>query len=308
MSGKGAIRIGLIQFKVLDLDKTLKHYQDILGLNYVCTTDDGRVCLKGYDEFDHHSVVLKLSDEAGFDFAAFKVDSDENLTKLEKDITAFGYNVDHVPPNSDQPGFGRRIGFTLSTGHRIELYHEVELAEQTPPLRNPDIWTTQPRGMRCQRLDHMLLFGPNIEEAERFFIDVLGLFAPEACNTPDGKRLATWLTASNKPHDIAFVEFNIPNKIHHIGFLLQDWNDIGNAADIMAINGIKRDVGPTRHAITRGQTIYFYDPSGNRNETYAGGYTAYIDHPQRLWDSDELGKGLFYYEREIVPSFLTIVT
>jgi len=26
--------------------------------------------------------------------------------------------------------------------------------------------------------------------------------------------------------------------------------------------------GPTRHGITRGQTIYFFDPSGNRNESF----------------------------------------
>ena len=34
------------------------------------------------------------------------------------------------------------------------------------------------------------------------------------------------------------------------------------------------DLGPGRHGITRGTTIYFFDPSGNRLETF-GGYTAY---------------------------------
>lgn len=308
MALNGVIRPGLIQMRVLGLDKTLKHYTDVLGLNEVCRTADGRVCLKGYDEFDHHSVVLRQADTAGFDFAAFKVDSEATLDCLEKKIEAFGYKVDHVLPESDQPGFGRRIGFKLCTGHRLELYADVELAEQRPEILNPNIWTTPPRGMRCQRFDHMLLYGPNIEEAERFCVEVLGMFVPEVCNTPDGKRLATWLTGSNKPHDVAFVECEQPGKIHHLGFLLEDWNDIGNAADYMAINHIKRDIGPTRHAITRGQTIYFWDPSGNRIEVYAGGYTAYPDHPQRVWESGQLGRGLFYYEGELIPSFLGILT
>ena len=30
------------------------------------------------------------------------------------------------------------------------------------------------------------------------------------------------------------------------------------------------DFGPTRHGITRGITIYFFDPAGNRNEVFAG--------------------------------------
>lgn len=308
MGLNGVIRPGLIQMKVLDLDKTLKHYTDILGLNEVCRTEDGRVCLKGYDEFDHHSLVLREADEAGFDYAAFKVDNDATLTLLEKKIEAFGYKVDHVAANSNQPGFGRRIGFKLCTGHRLELYAEVEQAEQHPEIHNPNIWTTPPRGMRCQRFDHMLLYGPNITEAERFCVEVLGMFVPEICNTPDGKRLASWITGSNKPHDVAFVEYEQPGKIHHLGFYLEDWNDVGNAADHMAVNRIKRDVGPTRHAITRGQTIYFWDPSGNRNEVYAGGYTAYPDHPQRVWEAEELGRGLFYYEGEMIPSFLSIIT
>lgn len=308
MGLNGVIRPGLIQMKVLDLDKTLKHYTDILGLNEVCRTEDGRVCLKGYDEFDHHSLVLKQADEAGFDYAAFKVDSEATLNCLEKKIEAFGYPVDHVAPESDQPGFGRRIGFTLCTGHRLELYADVKQADQHPEILNPNIWTTPPRGMRCQRFDHMLLYGPNIEEAERFCVEVLGMFVPEVCNTPDGKRLAAWITGSNKPHDLAFVEFDQPGKIHHLAFYLGDWHDVGNAADHMAINRVKRDVGPTRHAITRGQTIYFWDPSGNRNEVYAGGYTAYPDNPQRVWEADQLGRGLFYYEGELIPSFLSIIT
>jgi len=162
--------------------------------------------------------------------------------------------------------------------------------------------------LRGEPLDHCLLYGPNSAEAERYFTEVLGMFTPEICNTPDGKRFATWLTSGNKAHDVAFVEYEKPGKMHHFAFLLQDWNDIGNAADVMARYGIKRDVGPTRHAITRGQTIYLFEPSGNRIETYAGGYTAYPDHPMRKWDIEQIGKGLFYYEGELIPSFLQIVT
>jgi len=308
MGFKGTLRPGLVQLRVLDFDKTLDFYKNILGLNEVCRTDDGRICLKGYDEFDHHSVTLRLADEAGLDYVAFKVGSSEELEKMKQAVEAFGYPVDEVAAESNQPGFGIRYGFTISTGHRFEIYSEVELSGHGPMTRNPDIWVEEPRGMRAQRMDHFLLYGPNIAEAERFCQEVFGMFVPEVCNTPDGSRLASWITGSNKPHDLAFVEYPEAGKLHHVGFYLCNWSEIGQAADLIAIHHLKMDIGPTRHAITRGQSIYFWEPSGNRIEVYAGGYTAYPDNPQRVWDSDQLGRGLFYYSGEVIPSFLEIVT
>ena len=162
--------------------------------------------------------------------------------------------------------------------------------------------------MRAVRLDHFLLYGPGIAEAERFCTEVLGMYVPEVCNNPDGSRLAAWITGNNKPHDLAFVEYPKPNTLHHIGFYLNTWEDVLNAADHIAINHLKLDIGPTRHAITRGLSIYFWEPSGNRIETYCGGYTAYPDVPQRIWDAEQLGRGLFYFSGEMIPSFLSIVT
>ena len=300
------LRPGLIQLKVVDLETSVDFYKKIMGLEEVGRTTDGRVMLKCYDEFDHHSVVLKQADVSGFDYVAFKVVDSACLEELKATTEAFGYAVDVA--SDEQPGYGKRYGFKLCTGHRIELYAEVERATNYPMLKNPDPWVEEPHGMRAQRFDHLLLYGPNIAEVERYFTEVLGMYAPEICNTPDGKRFAVWLTGGMKAHDIAFVEYERPNTIHHHAFFLEDWHDLGHAADLIGKYRVKRDVGPTRHAITRGQTIYFWEPSGNRIETYAGGYDAYPDHPQREWSIDEIGRGLFYYEGELFPSFLEIVT
>jgi len=308
MAFSKTLRPGLVQLRVLDLDKTLDFYKNTLGLNEVGRTSDGRVMLKAYDEFDHHSVTLRLANEAGLDFVAFKVVSAAELEVVKDDVIKFGYKVDEIPANTSQPGFGKRYGFTISTGHRFEIYADVELAEQHPGLRNPDIWEEPPRGMKAIRMDHFLLYGPNIAEAERFCKEVFGMYCAEHCNNPDGSRLATWITGNNKPHDLAFVEYPVPGKLHHLGFQLGDWNDVGNAADWIAIKRLKLDIGPTRHAITRGLSIYFWEPSGNRIETYAGGYTAWPDSPTRIWDAEQLGRGLFYYSGEVIPSFLEIIT
>ena len=83
---------------------------------------------------------------------------------------------------------------------------------------------------------------------------------------------------------------------------------MGHAADIISRYDVSLDIGPTRHGITRGQTIYFFDPSGNRNETFSGGYTYYPDNPRRTWQAESAGKAIFYYEKELTDRFMTVNT
>ena len=66
--------------------------------------------------------------------------------------------------------------------------------------------------------------------------------------------------------------------------------------------------GPDVHGLSRGDTIYFFDPSGNRNEVFAGGYETYPDFPTITWTADQLGKGIFYIDRELNDRFTTVLT
>jgi len=306
MALTGVLRPGFMQLRVLNMKDAVNHYVERLGLEEVSREADGRVYLKGFDEFDRHSFVLREADTAGLDVMAFKVDRNDSLESFRKRIEDWGLATDEVPAG-EQPGVGRRIGFTLPSGHRIELYAEIALSDHGPKLHNPYIWDKEPRGMKAIRFDHALLYGPDIQKNIDLFTEVLDFSLAERADTPDGP-LAIWLTCSNKAHDIAFVNHPEPGKLHHVAFLLEDWKDVGNAADIMVRYDIQIDMGPTRHGITRGQTIYFFDPSGNRNEVYAGGYAYYPDHPTRTWDADEIGRGIFYYERALNDAFLSVVT
>ena len=102
------IRPGLIQLRVTDLEASAKFYEEVLGLDVVGKTSDGRVMFKTYDEFDHHSVVLRAAPESGFDYVAFKVTDAETLEELKAATEAFGYPVDIA--SDEQPGYGKRYG------------------------------------------------------------------------------------------------------------------------------------------------------------------------------------------------------
>ena len=54
--------------------------------------------------------------------------------------------------------------------------------------------------------------------------------------------------------------------------------------------------------------MYFFDPSGNRNEVFSGGYLAFPDRPANVWTVDQLGKGIFYHDRELNERFTTVLT
>jgi catechol 2,3-dioxygenase len=302
----GVLRAGMAQLRVLDIDAAVTHYKDRIGLDLVGRDEDGRVYLKGDDEFDRHSIVLRPCDRAGIDFLAFKVRDTATLETLRRSVTEWGLPVEDVPAG-DLPGVGPRVGFTIPTGHRIELYAEIEPARRHPEIQNPDVWRVEPRGMRATRFDHALLYGPDIERAAAFFTEVLGFSCSERVGSAE-KPAGVWLATANKPHDLALVRHEEPGKLHHVAFHLESWNDLGHAADVMTIYNIAIDQGPTRHGITRGQTIYFFDPSGNRNEVSTGGYTYYPDNPTRVWDEEAIGKGIFYYEQELNDRFMTVVT
>jgi len=306
MAMTGVLRPGFAQVRVLDMEKSLEHYTKRMGMHHVTTGSDGRVYLKCGDEFDHHSLVLRKADHAGIDSFAFKVASEADLDSFEKRIVAYGYPVDHVSAG-EQPGLGRRIGWTLSSGHRLELYAHADLSDPKPMIHNPDVWTVEPHGMGARRMDHCLLYGPDIEKTLDFFEKVLDFKCAERVDMPDGL-LAIWMSCGMKAHDIAFVKHPEPGKLHHVSFELESWADVGHAGDIITRYDISVDIGPTRHGITRGQTIYFFDPSGNRCEVFAGGYTYYPDSPTRTWDETQIGKGIFYYERQLNAAFLSVVT
>lgn len=308
MAMTGVLRPGFVQLRVLDLAEAITYYRDRIGLDQVGETVDGKAYFRAFDEFDRHSVILRQSDAAGMDVLGFKVASEADLDGFRGRLEAMGVEVSDVAAGVD-PGLGRRLRFTAPTGHIFDLYAEMELSENAPMTRNPEIWHREPRGMRVIRFDHCALSGGDIMGSARIFQEALDFtLSEEAVDETTGQRLAVFLSCSNKAHDVAFIGFPEPGKLHHASFLLESWNDVGHAADIIARYDISIDIGPTRHGITRGQTIYFFDPSGNRNETFAGGYHFYPDNPLRMWTADNAGKAIFYYERRVNETFLSVAS
>ena len=281
-----------------------------MGLHEVMSDDQGRMYYKAWDEHDHHSIVLRQADQPGVDYFAFKVYDESTLDELAQKIRDFGIAVEEIPAGT-YPKSGRRMQCVLPSGHTMQLYASKEKIGNGLGYRNPGTTPDEGviRGLRINRLDHGLFGGVNIDENVRLFTEVLGFSLSEKLvDHETGVSLAVFLSCSLKAHDIAFVLQPEPNRFHHVSFLLESAHDVIKAADLIGKYRIPVDVGPNRHGITRGATIYFFDPSGNRNEVFAEGYVYYPDNPTIVWDTSEFGNALFAQDNVVRASFLEVLT
>ncbi len=305
---KGVMRPGHIQIRVLDIEEALKHYRDLVGLIEVERDSQGRAYLKGWSEIDKFSVVLREADEPGMDFVGYKVLDNQTLEKLHGELVEYGCNVEEIPAG-ELNGCGRRIRFDSPTGHMFEIYAEKEQTGKWGLSSvNPEAWPRGLKGMKATRFDHCLLYGPNIVGTLNLFRDVLGFDLAEQVIDPEGNQAAVFLTSSMKAHDVAFIECPEPGKFHHASFYLDTWEDVLRAADLISMEDVSLDIGPTRHGLTHGKTIYFFDPSGNRSEVFCGGDYHYPDHEPVTWKAEDLGKAIFYHDRVLNERFLTVLT
>ena len=311
------MRIGHVDINVMDMAAAVKHYENVLGLKSTMQDKTGKVYMKCWDEWDKFSLVLTPSDRAGVNHVAYKVEKDSELDQLKIAIEAAGTATKMVAEGT-MPSTGRMLVFKLPSGHEMRLFAMKECVGTDVGSLNPDPWPDSAKGAAAHWLDHVLLmceFNPGeginkVAENTSFFIDVLNFFQTEQLTVgPEGAfQLASFLSCSSKPHDIAFVGGPTPG-LHHISFFLDSWHDVLKAGDVMAKNKVRIDVAPTRHGITRGETIYFFDPSGNRNETFAGlGYQAQRDRPITTWTEDEAGRAIFYHTGVLPPSFTDVYT
>jgi catechol 2,3-dioxygenase len=305
---KGVMRPGHIQLRVLDIEEALKHYRDLIGLIEVHRDAKGRVYLKGWTEVDKFSVVLREADQPGMDFVSYKCVSEAVVDQLRDELVAFGCNVEDIPAD-ELDGCGRRVRFDSPTGHMFEIFATKEQTGKWGVSNvNPEAWPRELTGMKATRFDHCLLYGDDLEGSLKLFCDVLGFDIAEQVLDENGERIAQFLTASLKAHDVAFIKHPEKGKFHHASFYLNTWEEVLRAADLISMTDTSLDIGPTRHGLTHGQTIYFFDPSGNRSEVFCGGDYHYPDHPPVTWTADHLGKAIFYHTRELNERFLTALT
>jgi catechol 2,3-dioxygenase len=300
----GILRLSHVEIRVPDLELATAYYSEVVGL-IETAREEGRVYFKCWDEHQHHSVVLNHAPTYGLDVLGFKVQDEADLDTLGARIEAAGYPTKRFHAGELGPGSGETVRFEAPSGHTTELVWGMAQVGNLLPLTNPPPEPQGLVGIHPPRLDHIFLMCEDVDSVTAFYRDVLDFRLTEQILGDDGHQLCTFLERTHTPHDIAFITG--PNgAFHHVAFWMDDWNDLRQAADICSYHGVPIDAGPTRHGATRGWGLYFFDPAGNRNEVYTGGYWADPDREPVTWSEAEMGRAVFYYEGVVNQRFLTV--
>jgi len=303
------LRLGYAHLRVTDIEAAKRHYIYTMGLYPVLDTGD-KVYLKAWDEWDHHSVVLEQGG-VGVAKVGFKVAKPEDIDDIENKSRTFGVTTQRMS-KGENPDVSDGLRITLPSTHIVEVYYEQTMLGSMVGDLNPEVFPRELSGVGVPRIDHALLGCNEVNTTERYFVDVFGFYQVERL-VPDldhkDTTLACWLAYGNRGHDVALIGGDgWDGKLHHLAFQLEGWSETLRAGQIFAMDGVPIDMGPTQHGITRGKTIYFWDPSGNRNEVFADGYIAHRDRPTTIWTADQLGRGINYVSRTLNETFTTIVT
>jgi catechol 2,3-dioxygenase len=298
------LRLSHVEVRVPDLELATAYYTEVVGM-YETAREPDRVFLKCWDEQQHHSVILTFSPTYGLNHMGWKVSEREDLDRYASRLAEAGVEVSRFTPGEIGPGHGESIRFAIPSGHIMELVYGMEQVGNLLPKVNPPPKPLGLVGFAPPRLDHVFLTCEDVNANTTFFVDLLDFHLTEQVIGDDGFQLATWLERSHHSHDIALVTGQ-DKGLHHFAWWVDDWNAIRDAADVLAYHGVPIETNPTRHGATRGQCVYFFDPAGNRNEAFSGGYWVDPDEPPVTWTEAEMGRAIFYYDGVVNQRFLTV--
>ena len=173
------------------------------------------------------------------------------------------------------------------------------------PLFNPPPRPGNLVGIAPPRLDHIFIMAEDVEAATRFFqrgARVPAHRADRRQRRPPARHLDGALAHPARHRHRHRAE----RRAAPLRVLARRLERGTRGGRPLAYNGVTIDVAPTRHGVTRGYTVYFFDPVGNRNEVFTGGYWVDPDFEPITWTEEEMGRAMFYYAREVNERFFTV--
>jgi catechol 2,3-dioxygenase len=276
------MRVAYGVLQVRDVDASLHFYEELLGLRL--TLRDGDVAyLKGWEERQHHSLVLRKADAPAVERLGFRVRTDHDL-----DLLADWYGERGATVRMDDADLRGMTGRTLRVwdhlGTPLEFYVAMELLPSV--LQDYHLH----RGAPIMRFDHVNLHSSRLEEALVHWQE-LGFRCSEYISTDSEPERVTgaWMLRKPTVHDVALTAGKGP-RLHHLAMWVAEPNGILRLCDQLGgahwTHAIER--GPGRHGVSNAFFVYLRDPDGHRLELYTCDYyTGDPDHVPLRWSVND---------------------
>ena len=206
----------------------------------------------------------------------------DDLERLKRRAEAKGVRLVDAPKGFESNGFWLH--------DHAGLLIEVKVAPKTSPdHKMSGTWSSSPSGIagasvraaapavHPRRLAHVLSFTTNIDEAIRFYSNVLGL------RLSDRSNIVAFMHAihGSDHHILAFAQSTAPG-MHHCSWDVAGIDEIGLGAMSMADKGYRKGWGLGRHVLGSNYFHYVQDPWGSFAE-----YSCDIDYVQadQRWEA-----------------------
>jgi catechol 2,3-dioxygenase len=276
------------------LEKSVAFFVDYLGMA-LNGEQDGKVFLRTWDDYEHHTITLTQSDLPGIRRTHVRAASPEALERRAKSLEQSGFGIGW---DDGEPGYGPTYLFRDPDGHEFGIYWESEWfvapEESKPSLKN-QAQAYPGRGVGVRRLDHINYLGRDVEANRDFLRDQLGALVTEQIVMDDGSVSGSWTTFTNKGYDAVYTvdRTGSMGRLHHIAFATDTRADILRAADIALEQGVFIETGPHKHSIQQTFFLYVYEPGGNRIELCNAGARLVLapDWQPVDWTEAERAKG-----------------
>jgi len=290
------VRSAYIELVVTDLARARAWWVDLIGF-HVQHEQDRALYLRGYEEFVHHSVVLREGRVAACERMGFRVRTADDLDRAELFYKERGCEVQRMPEGTT-PGFGETVRTVDPLGFPIEFVFHIDRVD--PLVQRYDLR----HGASINRLDHINIAIPDVPAAYAYYTS-LGFGLSETIeDLADGTLYAAWMFRKQTVHDIAFTLGAGP-MLHHVAFAVPESHHILSLCDTIGARNQAHymERGPGRHGVSNAFYLYLRDDDGHRVEIYTTDYfTGDPGHQPIRWDvHDERRRD--FWSNPVVPSW-----
>ena len=213
------MRAAFVELGVTDLAASEHFYAELLGMIVSARAPDA-VYLRGWEERQHHSLILRQARVATASRLGFRVRSDHDLELLAEHFDQMDLATRWHEAGAD-PGMGRSLRVWDPFGYPLEFFHAVDQFETQH--QRFDLH----RGAPILRFDHLNLHSPRVEDTFRFWLS-LGFRCSEYISTddPSDERITgAWLLRKPTVHDVALTAGTGP-RLHHFAYWIAEPDDI----------------------------------------------------------------------------------
>jgi len=258
-------RMGYVAMQTADIERSVAHAQEILGLTPTIRTG---------------STVTLASATAARElvYTDAPVDAVDRIGLVAADSAAVGTIYGRVVAR------GMRVlgteplredaveGFTFvgPGGFVFEIYREDEAAALVRAPHSPE------------RFGHINLHPVDLQGMLDFFVEVLEFRISDVI----GDDFAYFLRCNVEHHGVALIKGT--GWLHHHAWQVQSIADLGKLGDRLFERGERLLMGPVRHGAGHNMAAYYVEPSGAVVELYTDMEMIYDDErPPIVWPRDD---------------------